>query len=193
MEQQDLRTLKILEEIERNQSPSQREIARKLNISLGLANSFLKRLAQKGYVKVTTIPRNRIRYILTPKGFAEKTKLTYDYIQFSYRFYRDARERLRFLFQDFVSNNVKRIIFFGVGDFAEIAYLSLQDVPIELVAVVDQKSAGRKMFDRVILNSECIKDMCFDKILITTDTDSDAVMNYLQKIGIPRNKILKLY
>ena len=189
MEQQDLRTLKILEEIERNQSPSQRELARKLNISLGLANSFLKRLAQKGYVKVTTIPKNRIRYILTPKGFAEKTKLTYDYIQFSYRFYRDARGRLRSLFQDFAKRNLNRIVFFGVGDLAEIAYLSLQETPIELIAVIDNKRAGSNLFDQLISPPESIGKFEFDMILITTDSGGDMVINQLIKTGTPRDKI----
>jgi len=75
MDPQDLRSLQILEEIGNTHSPSQRYLARKLNISLGLANSFIKRLAKKGYVKITTIPRNRVKYMLTPQGFAEKVDL----------------------------------------------------------------------------------------------------------------------
>jgi len=66
MDQQELRTLQLLEEIESNRSPSQRDLATHLNISLGLVNAFMKRLAKKGYFKITNIPRNRVRYILTP-------------------------------------------------------------------------------------------------------------------------------
>ena len=82
----DIRTLKILEEIENDHTPSQRDLSKKLNISLGLVNSFVKRLVQKGYLKITTIPKNRVKYILTPKGAAEKTRLTYQYIQHSLAF-----------------------------------------------------------------------------------------------------------
>ena len=57
MDAQDIRTLKIFEEIESDQAPSQRELAQKLNVSLGLVNSFVKRLAHMGYFKVTTIPK----------------------------------------------------------------------------------------------------------------------------------------
>lgn len=190
MEKQDLRTLKILEEIEKNQSPSQRELARKLNISLGLANSFLKRLAQKGFVKVTTIPKNRIRYILTPKGFAEKTKLTYDYIQFSYRFYRDTRIRLRKLFQEFMDNNVQRVIFFGIGDLAEIAYLSLQETSLELVAILDNQAVDKQLFGMYINGSDSISTIVFDKILITTATSSETVLKELIQNGVPNEKIV---
>ena len=87
MNHHDIHALRILEEIEKDNSQSQRELARKLDISLGLVNSFVKRLAQKGYFKITTIPKNRAKYILTPKGFAEKTRLTYEFIQYSFHFY----------------------------------------------------------------------------------------------------------
>ncbi len=94
MDNQDLRTLKILEEIEKDKDPSQRYLAGKLNISLGLVNSFIKRLAQKGLFKIKNIPKNRVKYILTPKGAAEKTRLTYQYIQYSFQFYKSARQKL---------------------------------------------------------------------------------------------------
>ncbi|MBU4208797.1 MAG: winged helix-turn-helix transcriptional regulator, partial [Proteobacteria bacterium] len=88
MDHNDIRTLKLLEEIEENHVQSQRELAKKLDISLGLVNSFIKRLAHKGFFKITTIPKNRVKYILTPEGVVEKTRLTYKYIQHSYRFYK---------------------------------------------------------------------------------------------------------
>ncbi|MGB5985839.1 MAG: winged helix-turn-helix transcriptional regulator, partial [Desulfobacterales bacterium] len=65
MDNLELRTLRLLEVLEGNQILSQRELARKLDVSLGLVNSFVRRLAQKGYFKITTIPQNRVRYILT--------------------------------------------------------------------------------------------------------------------------------
>ena len=97
MDTQELRTLRLLEEIESDQAPSQRDLSTRLNISLGLVNSFMKRLAQKGYFKITNIPKNRVRYILTPKGAAEKTRLTYEYIQYSFQFYKDARKKFKTL------------------------------------------------------------------------------------------------
>ena len=74
MDPKDIRTLKILEKVDNGMSPSQRDLAGDLNISLGLVNSFIKRLVKKGFVKITTIPKKRIKYILTPRGAAEKTR-----------------------------------------------------------------------------------------------------------------------
>lgn len=189
MDKQELRTLQILEELDKEPIPSQRELAQRLNISLGLVNSFLKRLSNKGFFKLANIPKKRIKYILTPKGLAEKTRLTYAYIQFSYRFYKDARLRLRKLFQEFIDNNDRYVIFYGVGDFAEIAYLSLQETSIELVAVVDEKMAGTRFFNMMVESPDAISSKTFDKLLITTDSSGDNALNRLKKNGIPRDKI----
>jgi len=189
MDQQNLRTLRILEEIEKDQSPSQRELAKKLNISLGLVNSFIKRLTQKGYFKVTTIPRNRIKYILTPKGFAEKTRLTYEYIQLSYHFYRDARSKLKKLFVNFEKNNIQRIVFFSAGDLAEIAYLSMQETSIQLIAIVDKQKKGDQYLNQIVKDPDLLPSMVFDKVLILSDKPSKKILEKISSYGIPQEKI----
>ena len=192
MDNQDLRTLKILEEIEKDKTPSQRYLAGKLNISLGLVNSFIKRLAQKGLFKVKNIPKNRVKYILTPKGAAEKTRLTYQYIQYSFQFYKSAREKLRILFYGLTENGNKKIVFYGAGDLAEIAFISLQEVPIELVAVVDDNKAGEIFMDFVITGPDYLSTIYFDKIIITSNDDTENILNSILKKGISRSKVAML-
>ncbi len=192
MDNQDLRTLKLLEEIEKDKTPSQRYLAGKLNISLGLVNSFIKRLAQKGLFKIKNIPKNRVKYILTPKGAAEKTRLTYKYIQYSFQFYKSAREKLRILFYGLTKNGNKKIIFYGAGDLAEIAYISLQEVPIELVAVVDDNKAGEIFMDFVIIASDYLSTIYFDKIIITSVDDTENILKNILKKGISRSKVAML-
>lgn len=192
MDNQDLRTLKILEEIEKDKTPSQRYLAGKLNISLGLVNSFIKRLAQKGLFKIKNIPKNRVKYILTPKGAAEKTRLTYKYIQYSFQFYKSAREKLRNLFYDLTKNGNKKIVFYGAGDLAEIAFISLQEVPIELVAVVDDNKAGEIFMDFVIAGSDYLSTIYFDKIIITSIDDTENILNNILKKGISRSNVAML-
>ena len=192
MDNQDLRTLKLLEEIEKDKDPSQRYLAGKLNISLGLVNSFIKRLAQKGLFKIKNIPKNRVKYILTPKGAAEKTRLTYKYIQYSFQFYRSAREKLRILFYGLTKNGNKKIVFYGTGELAEIAYLSLQEVPIELVAVIDDNKTGEIFMDFVISGSDYLSTIYFDKIIITSIDDTEIILESILKKGISPNKVAML-
>jgi len=192
MDNQDLRTLKILEEIEKDKAPSQRYLAGKLNISLGLVNSFIKRLAQKGLFKIKSIPKNRVKYILTPKGAAEKTRLTYKYIQYSFQFYKSARQKLRTLFSSLSINGNLRIVFYGASDFAEIAYISLQETPIQLVGIVDDKKAGDIFIDFVISSSDRLKTLSYDKILITGIEKPEEVLKGIVEKGILRSKVIIL-
>ena len=188
----DIRTLHLLEEIEKNHSPSQRQLARHLDISLGLVNSFIKRLAHKGYFKVTHIPKNRVRYILTPKGAAEKSRLTYEYIKLSYVFFKDARKKMQKLLKDLESQGVKRVIFFGATELAEIAYLSLQYTNIELAAVLDDLNVGKRFFDHMVQATGLLESAIFDRILLTTSEFQDLIPDRLQKFGIAEDRVVML-
>ena len=192
MNNQDIRTLKILEEIENNHAPSQRDMARKLNISLGLVNSFIKRLARMGYFKVSTIPANRVKYILTPKGAVEKTRLTYEYIQLSFLFYKDARTKLRKLFKELVAQKVEKVVFCGVSDLAEIAYVSLQETSIQLVAVVDDGKKGERFLGATIKGATDLAPLSFDRVLLTSLSSGDDLVGEILAAGISRELIMKI-
>ncbi len=192
MDSKDLRTLKILEKVDNGKVPSQREIAGELNISLGLVNSFFKRLVRKGYVKITTIPKKRIMYILTPRGAAEKTRLTYEYIQYSYKFYIDARQKLRDLYDILEKQGVRRIVFYGVEDLAEIAYVSLQDTSIELVAIVDDDKAGMRFLKQIVASSACLDGMSFDRILVTSMKSRGDILQKTVHSGISPESVIEI-
>ena len=184
MDHQELRTLQLLEELEKDHMPSQRDLARKLNVSLGLVNSFVKRLAHKGYFKITTIPKNRVKYILTPQGVAEKTRLTYEFIQHSFVVYKRSRNNIRTLLKVLEKDGVKRIVLYGANDLAEIAYLSLQESDIELVAVLDDKKDGQKFLSFTILDPNQLFCLNYDKIIITALKSREMITKKLLDKGV---------
>jgi len=190
MDYQDIRTLKILEELEGNHTPSQRYLSNQLNISLGLVNSFLKRLSKKGYFKATSIPKNRVKYILTPKGALEKSRLTYAYVQHSFKFYRDARKKLRNTLKQLDRQGTQSIVFYGAGDLAEIAYLTLQETTIKLVGIVDEEKESKPFFQFKVQAPELLNNMNFDKILITKFVSKPSLVEKIMHFGIKKESIL---
>jgi len=190
MDNHDIRTLKILEEIDNDHVPSQRDLAVKLNISLGLVNSFIKRLANKGYFKITSVPKNRVRYILTPKGAAEKARLTYEYIQYSYRFYKNVREKLKIILKDLEKNGIRKVVFYGAGDFAEITYISLQETALKLLSVYDNKKSGEYFLDMEIKNVSSLNPNDFDRLIITKIGLKEDLINEIVGKGVNRKKIV---
>jgi len=192
MDPKDIRTLKILEQVDNGKTPSQRDIAGELNISLGLVNSFIKRLVKKGFVKIRTVPKKRLKYILTPHGAAEKSRLTYLYIQHSYNFYKEARQKLRNLCLELENQGITRIVFYGAGDLAEIAYISLQETAIQLIAIVDDEKMDTRFMKYNVTDPAFLDTISYDKILVTTINSRHAILEKIAQRGIPSNQVIEI-
>jgi DNA-binding MarR family transcriptional regulator len=175
MKQQEINTLKLIESIEKNPKQTQRDLARELNISLGLVNSFTKRLINKGFFKIRTIPKNRIKYILTPEGVCEKTKLTYQYILYSLNFYKKTRAMIKSIFDQLSVKGKKRVFFIGANELTEIALISLEDSKLELAGVIDDDMAGNQFMGGMIMHHSLLKDTTCDDVVIITKLDFDTV------------------
>src|SRR6516164_798874 len=83
--------LGLLDAVEQERVHSQRHLASELGIALGLANAYLKRCMKKGLGKVRQAAARRYAYYLTPQGFAEKSRLTVEYLSYSFGFFRQAK------------------------------------------------------------------------------------------------------
>ena len=137
-EQQDLRiVLGLLESVERDGAQSQRKLAAELGIALGLVNAYLKRCVAKGLVKVRNVPTRRYAYYLTPKGFAEKSRLTVDYLTSSFAFFRRARADCSALLGEARARGWQRIALLGISDLAEIAAICALESGVTIAAAVD--------------------------------------------------------
>src|SRR3979409_79730 len=133
------RDLKLLEAVEADSRVTQRGLSTQLGIALGLTNIYLKRLVRKGYVKCVNVQSNRITYLLTPTGIAEKLRLTYEFMDYSLHLYGEVRQHLRTVLQDCAAAN-RRVAIYGRGEAAELAYLSLKEYGLEPVAIFDVDS-----------------------------------------------------
>jgi len=129
--------LGLLSAVERDSGLTQRRIARELGIALGLANGYLRRCTTKGLIKVRQAPVNRYAYHLTPRGLAEKSRLTAEYLTASLDLFRRARRDCVAVLSACAASGWRRLALAGVGDLAEIAVLSACDIPVEIVAVID--------------------------------------------------------
>jgi len=140
------RSLQLLCEITGEEPLSQRELSRRLGIAVGLVNSYLKNLIAKGYVRVKDFPSNRYAYLLTPQGLAEKSRLAYQHLSYFTSLYTVARQDYLDLFRRLEDAGVREVAFCGVDEVAEVAYLSLKETGLELVAVMDDGRQGGLFF-----------------------------------------------
>jgi DNA-binding MarR family transcriptional regulator len=171
MEKNEIKTLRMLEAFEENPSQTQRDLSKKLKISLGMVNAFTKRLAKKGFFKVRTIPKGRVQYIITPNGIAEKTRLTYQYILYSIQYYKSMRDKLKNILNTLSNQEKKRVFFYGISELAEIAYITLQETDIKLIGVIDDNMRGQKFMGLRIEGTDRLKTTSTNEVVIITKMD----------------------
>lgn len=182
-------SLHILTELSANDSLTQRDLSSSLGIALGLVNSYIKNLVSKGFITVKAIPPRRYVYYLTPKGFAEKTRLAYDLLHDYTRIYHEARSNLKRLFAELGSEGVKSVVFAGSDEVAEIAYLTLMETDIELSGVVDEETTGKDFFGRDIKPFAGIEELTFDCVVVTSYLKREMIYKKLVSSKVRKEDI----
>ena len=185
------RDLQMLQAIAEGDRVTQRTLANKLGIALGLANIYCKRLVRKGFVKCVSIQSNRLRYLLTPKGISEKTRLTYEFMEYSLFLYSHVRLHLRTVLEPYGLRNRKRVAVYGTGEAAELAFLSIADLGLELVAVFDDTGAGR-FLGQPVRHIHTHDQVPFDLLLVATLEPSDHTVERLVQLGVDREHVATL-
>jgi DNA-binding MarR family transcriptional regulator len=132
--------LGLLESVEQDSAKSQRRLAAELGIAVGLVNAYLNRCIQKGLVKVKQAPARRYAYYLTPQGFVEKSRLSLEYLTFSFQFFRQAKVDCTNAFETARARGIKSVALDGASDLAEIATICARESDIDIIAVVDGKT-----------------------------------------------------
>ena len=127
------RDLIILEHIEQDPDTTQAALASRLEVAVGTVNWHLKRLVEKGYIKVSRLERKKLKYIITPEGIALRARLTVDYIQNSFNLYRVVRERAINAIEELKTRGYHQVRVDGSGEVAEICRLTCLEHEISIV------------------------------------------------------------
>jgi DNA-binding MarR family transcriptional regulator len=181
-------TLELLEAIEAKSDVTQRHLADSLGVALGLTNSYLKRCVRKGLVKIKQAPANRYLYYLTPKGFAEKSRLTAQYLSYSFSFYRRAGESCTRAFRQCEKTGWTRVGLYGASDLAEIAAIRAAESKV-MVKVVCDPEAKQSSFVSIPVIRDVAEDGDVDAWILTDFSNPLDALEELTKV-CPRDRIV---
>ena len=143
-------TLEILNAIADQSDITQRNLADRLGVALGLANAYLKRCVKKGFVKIKHAPANRYLYYLTPQGFSEKSRLTAQFLTYSFDFYRTASSQIFETLQDCQRFGAQSVIFVGLSELTEIASIRVIDLELKFIGTFDPSSNKQHFVERPV-------------------------------------------
>ncbi len=180
--------LELLDAVGKSSHVSQRHLASNMGIALGLANSYLKRCIRKGFIKISEAPANRYLYYLTPKGFAEKSRLTAKYLSSSFAFYRKAGESCLQVFLECERRGLRGILLYGMSDLAEIAILRAQEREVWIIGILDPHTERRR-FAGVPVWRDFSQTPAFD-VCVLTELNSPS-LSYEQLLAeVDRERVL---
>ena len=159
--------LGLLDAVEHDRAHSQRHLASELGIALGLVNAYLKRCIKKGLVKARQAPARRYAYYLTPQGFAEKSRLTVEYLSYSFGFFRQAKTDCSKLLRRAKALGVNSVVLAGQSDLAEIAALCAIEEAVRIAGLVQSTSTQSQFVGIPVFEDFDAIPGPFDSILIT--------------------------
>lgn len=192
MDPQAQRELDLLTEIAEGDGVTQRQLAKKLGIALGLTNLYIKRLAKKGYIRIINIKRSRLKYLLTPRGIAEKARLTYQFMEYSLGYYIKLRETFREHLVPVSQSDKRRVLLYGSGEIAEIAALVLWELDLTLEYVVDDDKSGTSFLGHKVCALSDIPEMSFDWIVLAVLNGSEILQERLRTLKVADDRIVVL-
>jgi DNA-binding MarR family transcriptional regulator len=127
------RDLALLENVERDPDVTQASLATQLGVAVGTVNWHLKRLIEKGFIKIKRAERKKLRYIITPEGITFRARLTVDYVEQQFLLYRRTRERVSEYLNEVKQTGFDRVCIHGEGDVADICRLTCLEKGIIVV------------------------------------------------------------
>lgn len=177
MRSSSMRELDILQAVDEGEGVTKRDLLLRANIAGKLANRYLGQLVDKGLLKIRTAPARRVLYWLTPQGMAEKARLSYEFITYTYRVNREChRLASNALHELAATQGVRRVVFYGAEPMAEVVAVSLSENNLELVAVADEDRVGEKCAGRMVVSIDALDALEFDRIIFTKFSKRDDVI-----------------
>jgi len=191
MKSDSYRDLLILHEVARNSHLTQRDLAKGLGLALGLINLRLQHLSRQGSLCVAEIGHNRIQYLITPKGFLEKERLLSECLGESMKQYRYVRRFLKEQLLALAQDGVRRILLYGTGEMAELAYLTIQEVGLTLAGVVGDGETN-SFFNLPVRPISEIENLDFERVIVATLESRRQDSERLLKRGVEARRIISL-
>lgn len=171
----------FLEELEEGKTTTQKELSKRLRVSIGFVNALIKKFLKKGLIKAKQAPYKRFIYYLTPEGFIEKGKIVSDFLNSSLTIFKTLRKEFRILFQKEKKKDSRcAFVLFGVTEVTEICIISALENNVRIAYVVDKKfNKGKFLGINVRNKTTKLKDT--EKIIITDSLNTQGLYQKLLK------------
>ncbi|MEW5693023.1 MAG: winged helix-turn-helix domain-containing protein [Candidatus Hydrogenedentota bacterium] len=150
--------VEILNEIYKRENVTQRALAKELNLSLGMVNLFINKLAEKGLIKIKKLKNKQmLKYVLTPYGFNERLRYNYNILKGSIDYFMSVRDIILHKLNE-IQVNSREIYIYGTDLWAEMIFLGVKNYGFNFIGFIkDEEEINEKLGYKVFSFQEIIE------------------------------------
>ena len=194
MDKSSYRELSLLSEIEDYPQVSQRQLAQRMGIALGLTNVMLRNLVRKGYIRATKAELKSWLYNLTPEGLSLKIRLTLNFVHRVLDHYHKVRQTLADELAPLSLNSESRVAIYGTTEFAELVFLGLRDFGIEEIDIFSPgEPNGARFLAMPVRDIDTLVPSDYDRVMIATVGKSESALSRLEECGVDPRKLVSFF
>jgi hypothetical protein len=186
MTPEELRTLTLFNSVEMSPKVNQRQLARELDVSLGLTNTYFQRVLKKGWIRAQQVKPRRWLYFLTPQGVLEKSRLSLSYMHRTLQSFRELKSKGDDHLKILSEKGVQGIHLCGNNDLTEVLSYCFSGFEIELLSIISEKNFLDNPEQSV--NTTLPELKSGELILLASLEHQAALTEFLTLQGLQRNR-----
>lgn len=193
-----LKELLLLQHIENKADTTQQEIARVIDGAPSMVNVYINKLEEKAYLERDYKSAKIVYYNITPEGVKRKNFLSITYFNELLQLYRLAGDNIESFLVKLEEKGYKNIYLYGAGQVAETllgVIKDRKDKALRVLGLIDDNKEKQEveLLGYKIISIDEIKEHDHDGVVITSYTFEDEIMDKLEKVGYPEDKIERFF
>ncbi|VAX35004.1 hypothetical protein MNBD_UNCLBAC01-271 [hydrothermal vent metagenome] len=133
---------------------NQRDLSRQMNLSLGQTNMLIRRLVSKGFIRISQLNQRKVKYLLTPKGIAEKMRKSVKYTLNTINSIGLIKERLRGILSRLHHEGERVFYVLGKSDFVILVEMVFAEMAVEEYTLTKIAEIPLEHLDGILLIGE---------------------------------------
>jgi predicted transcriptional regulator len=189
-----LNKFNILDQLASNSHLTQAELARRCDLSVAMVNNYMKELCSTGLLEYHRRSSKSISYHLTPSGKEQLQTIQEELIQEMVSVFAEAKERIRERILASAQGKLQRVVLFGSGHLAELAFHALELAKVSVMGICDDdpERIGQEWCGRQVISPSQIRYMAPDAVVVANREKTSEICESLGHILDSGIQILRL-
>lgn len=184
----------IMSEVSENNNVTQRELSKKLGVSVSTVNVLMNKMIREGLIKMTQVSQKQVFYMLTPVGMMEKAQKTVRYLKGHYRAIYETKEKIKSILDELNQENDIIHVLMGNDEMSEILSIATHEyksknnkaniVVVQSILDIDVKGYESPILLHMMVDVDIVDEDVMNEDMIKKHVDNSnlKIMNLVKML-----------